>query len=133
MAACAKSVEQMLAATNMLRQLWLDAPSRLGGVLALRYHEQPGQNPTPVAMFLFGSFGRIAATPVPGFGWLQMDPSQAFLIGSAFLPAAGGDATLSVPLPRLPALQGMYVCAQALDVRGSRFRLGNLVETWLDN
>lgn len=117
--------------TNMLRQLWLTGPSRLGGTLGLHYHAQPGQTPQPVAMFLLGSFGKIAPLQVPGLGWLQVDPTQSFLLGTAFLPAVGGDAVISIPLPNASALQGMFVGAQALDVRGGRWRLGNLVETWL--
>lgn len=117
--------------TNMLRQLWLTGPARLGGALGFDFHAQPGQVPQPVLVWLLGAFAKAPPTELPGFGWLQLDLNTAFVIGAQGLPAAGGDAMFSIPVPNAPALQSAFVCAQPLELRGGRWRIGNLVQTWL--
>jgi hypothetical protein len=117
--------------TNMLRQFWFASPGRLGGNLDFRFHAQPGQQALPILVWFGCSFGRTTPILHPDFGWQVVDATQMITLGPFALPAAGGDVLHSEPLPNIPAMLGVYLCAQPIELRGSRIRLGNFVETWL--
>lgn len=116
---------------NQLRQLEVIGSGSFGTDLQFRYSVQPGQNALPVAAWLAIAFERATPVFVPDFGWLQVDPLQATLFGPFLLPAAGGSFTHIEAVPAIPALLGATLAAQPVELRGSRFRLGNCVSTLL--
>ncbi|HEX5050332.1 MAG TPA: VCBS repeat-containing protein [Planctomycetota bacterium] len=116
---------------NQLRQLRLEGDADLGGAITFRHTVKPGQSAIATLTVLACSFAEIAPTEVPGFGWLRIDPTQAIPLGPFLLPAAGGEIVHQEPVPGDPALLGMFFCAQPLELRGSRLRLGNFVSTWI--
>ncbi len=116
---------------NQLRQLRLQGDADLGGVITFRHTVKPGQNALATLTILACSFAEIAPVEVSGFGWLRIDPVQAVLLGPFLLPATGGEIVHQEAVPANPALLGMFFCAQPLELRGSRLRLGNFVSTWI--
>lgn len=121
-----------LVLINQLRQLRMDSPVLQGGSITFRLRMRPGETPTPIAAFFVCSFSQIDPLMVPGIGWVQVDPAQFFPLGAYVLPAAGGDVVHQEPVPVDPTLHGRFFCAQPLELRGDRIRLGNLVSTWID-
>lgn len=117
--------------TNMLRQFWFASPARLGGTVDFRFHAQPGQQALPVLVWFACSFARTTPTFHADYGWQIVDATQMIAIGPFALPPAGGDVLHGEPLPNVPALRGVYLCAQPIELRGSRLRLGNFAETWI--
>ena len=116
---------------NQLRQLRLEATGRLGDVITFRYSTRPGETAYATATVLACSFAETPPTMVPGIGWLRIDATQAILLGPYVIPAAGGEVVHQESVPPNPALIGMFLCAQPLELRGSRLRLGNFVSTWI--
>jgi hypothetical protein len=117
--------------TNMLRQLWFDGPANLGGSIDFHYRAMPGQTPQPILLWFACSFAKVKPILLPEFGWLQLDQTQLLVVGAFGLPPSGGDVQHSEIVPNIPALRGVHFCAQPIELRGSQWRLGNLVETWL--
>jgi len=117
--------------TNMLRQFWLQEPARLGGTIEFHYHARVGSTPQPIRLWLACSFAKIAPLPIGNNCWLQIDPTQAIVLGTFGLPAQGGELVHHELVPADPALRGVYFCAQPVELRGNRWRIGGFVETWL--
>ncbi|HEX6810905.1 MAG TPA: VCBS repeat-containing protein [Planctomycetota bacterium] len=116
---------------NRLRQFGIDGPAALGGTVNLVASAAQGSAPLPLFVGFVCSLATVPATFQPGLGWLQVDPTAASLIGPFALPPTGGQIQHQVPVPNVPALVGTLFAAQTLELRGTRFRLGNLVTTLL--
>ncbi|MCU0866659.1 MAG: VCBS repeat-containing protein [Planctomycetes bacterium] len=116
---------------NQLRQLQVVGGAPLGGTLQLRASTRPGSVPSVPFVWIALATATIAPVWQPELGWLQVDPLQATLVGGFALPATGGAQSHLEAIPNAPSLLGATVAAQTVELRGSRLRLGNLVQVLL--
>jgi hypothetical protein len=82
----------------------------LGGALDIELHTAPGRS----VSYLLG-FGRLDAF-IPGIGWSALDPSLTVPWPSAQPVPASGIVTTSLSIPNLPALRGLQLHLQGVDV-----------------
>ena len=112
---------------NRLRHAEVIGAASPGGNLEIRISTRPGSSPDVPFVWLALATAVVAPIDVPGLGRLQVDPLQATLVGGFAMPAAGGEQSWLEPIPNSPALRGVLVAAQTLELRAGRLRLGNLV------
>lgn len=117
--------------TNMMRQFWLQEPAALGGAIELHYHARPGGTPQPLLAWFVCTFTARPPVRFGDYGWLQIDPNGAVVLGANALPAAGGEIVRQEPVPNDPALRGVFFCAQPIELRGTRWRIGGFASAWL--
>lgn len=87
----------------------------------------PRNDPTRGTVWSVGLFGQpghmlllaialgSGSTPFPGLGWLWLDPTSAQFLGALYF-GAHQEQTLSMFVPAIPALAGLQLCVQALDL-----------------
>jgi hypothetical protein len=82
----------------------------LGGTLDIELHATPGRS----VSYLLG-FARLDAF-IPGIGWSALDPSLTIPWPSAQPVPASGIVRTSLSVPNLPALRGLQLHLQGVDV-----------------